>query len=54
MDGRSSSVIQSLLIKVVFTMASPYTLEVGDVVSHLFDSLDLLLKEVTLQKVSHL
>ena len=31
-------------------MAGPHTLEVGDVVSHLFDSLNLLLQEITLQK----
>ena len=45
---------QSLLVKVVFSMAGPHTPEVGDVVCHLLDTLNLLLQEVALQKISHL
>jgi hypothetical protein len=57
MDGRLGevkSVIQRLFVKVVFSVAGPHTLEVGNVVSHLFDTLNLLLQEVALQKISHL
>ena len=55
MDGRSLIlIIQSLLVKVVFSMARPHPLEVGNVVTHLFDTLHLLLQKIALQKISHL
>ena len=55
MDGRSLILItQSLLVKVVFSMARPHPLEVGNVVTHLFDALDLLLQKIALQKIGHL
>lgn len=48
------SVIKGLLVEVVLSVAGSHALEVSDVVSHLFDTLHLLLQEIALQKISHL
>ena len=47
-------IIQSLFVKVVFSMARPHPLEVGNVITHLFDTLNLLLQKIALQKIGHL
>ena len=48
------SVVEGLFVEVVLSVASSHTLEVSDVVTHLFDTLHLLLQEIALQKISHL
>ena len=45
---------QGLPVKVVFTMARPNTLQVGDVITQLLDGFHLLMQIVTLNEVSHL
>ena len=45
---------QGLLVKVVFTMARPNTLQVGDVITQLLDGFHLLMQIVTLNEVGHL
>ena len=47
-------ITQGLHVKVVLSMAASHTLEVGDVVTHLLDGLNLLSKQIALQKISHL
>ncbi len=53
-EDRCSVVSEGLVVKVVLSMAGPHTLEVGNVVSHLLNPLDLLRQVVGLNEVSHL
>ena len=50
----SLGVVQSQLVKLVFTQSRTNTLQVGDITRELFDGLHLLLKEVLFNEVHHL
>ena len=50
----SLGVLQSQLVKLVFTQSRTNTLQVGDIIRELFDGLHLLLKEVPFNEVHHL
>lgn len=48
------SSLQGFLVEHVLAKARAHTFEVGDVIAKLLDRLDLFLKELALQEVSHL